>query len=157
MTRRRGRAGALLSMLAVTGAAGCAQAGHPAGQPAAHASPSPSTGVALQVSGSGNTTTTNANSGIVLQVSGGGNATTAAYTTGLNWTLHFTYACPDTGPFRVVEHTGTQIGLPIVDTSGPSGQAKAYVANGPGSHYLVVSTPCQWTLTVVDGEEIPRA
>lgn len=97
------------------------------------------------------------NANVVLQVSGGGNTTTDAFTTGLNWTLHFTYACPDSGAFRVVEHTGAQIGLPIVDTSGPDGQAKTYVANSPGSHYLVVSTTCQWTLAVVNGEEIPRA
>lgn len=120
----------LVSALAALGAAGWALAGHTVAQ---------------------------ASTSVVLQVSGGGNATTASFTTGSDWALHFTYACPDSGVFRVIEQGGVQNGVPLVDTSGPSGQAETYSANAAGQHRLVVSTPCQWTLTAVDGEQMPSA
>lgn len=130
MRRFRGWARVLVSALAATAAAGWALAGH---------------------------STAQASSSVVLQVSGGGGATTATFTTGSDWSLHWTFACPDTGAFRVTEQGDVEANVALADNYGPSGSGTMYSHNAAGRHYLVVNTGCQWTLTATDGDQLPRA
>ena len=94
---------------------------------------------------------------VVLQTTGNGDATTATFTTGSDWALRWTFACPSTGSLRVVEQGGPQSGIVLVDEHGPAGGATMYSHNVPGAHSLVVTSDCQWTLGVTDGDLLPHA
>jgi hypothetical protein len=94
---------------------------------------------------------------VVLQTSGGGNTTTATFTTGSDWALRWTFACPNTGMLRVVAQGDSEVGVALVDETGPSGHATMYSHNTAGRHWLVVTSNCQWTLTATDGDILPRA
>jgi len=130
MTRYRGWAGVLAGAVVALGAAGWALAG----RAPAHASTS-----------------------IVLQTSGGGNTTTATFTTGSDWSLRYTFACPGSGSFRAVERGDAENGVALADDSGPAGSGTMYSHDAAGRHWLVVSTACQWTLTATGGDQLPRA
>lgn len=97
-----------------------------------------------------------AGTSVVLQASGGGNATTAAFTTGSDWSLRFTFACPGSGRFEA-DDLGDGAPIPAVDESGPADQGTMFYHDVAGTHRIAVTTGCQWTLTATDGDELPRA
>ena len=94
---------------------------------------------------------------VVLQTTGTGNATTATFTTGSDWALRWTFACPSTGSLRVVEQGGPESGVVLVDEHGPAGGATMYSHDSAGTHSLVLTSNCEWTLGVTDGDLLPRA
>jgi hypothetical protein len=98
-----------------------------------------------------------ANTSVVLQVSGSGNTTTAAFATGSDWSLHYTFACPTTGRFRAVEYGDHDSGLVVDDLTGPAGNHTMYYHDVAGAHRIAVTTSCQWTLTATDGDQLPKA
>ncbi len=93
----------------------------------------------------------------VLYITGQGDATPPAFATGPDWSVTYTYNCPSAGTFRVVERGGVQNGVAVADHAGTGTSATTYVHAVPGIHRLQVETGCTWTITVVNGDTMPRA
>ncbi len=91
----------------------------------------------------------------ILRLSGGGNLASAAFTTGPEWAVSYSFTCPPGGAFRVVEVGGSVNGVSIAEGTA-TGSATTYVGNAPGLHRFRIESECTWTLTVTDGEALPR-
>lgn len=95
---------------------------------------------------------------VVLRLSGNGPTATGAFTTGPNWSVGYTFACPRAAPaFRVVESGSGEDGVPLVDRVGSEGIGATYAFASPGAHRLQVDTACRWTVTVTDEDTMPHA
>jgi hypothetical protein len=93
----------------------------------------------------------------VLQIISSGNSTTAAFTTGSDWSLRYTFACPTTGYFKAVEHGGPANGVVLANENGPSERSTMYSHDSAGQHTITVTSNCEWTLAAKDGDTLPKA
>lgn len=93
----------------------------------------------------------------ILHLSGEGSAVTAGFTTGPDWAVLYSFTCPNAAAFRVIEQGSVSDGVPLADRTGMQGTGTAYVHNETGGHRLRVMSACMWTLTVVNGDVMPRA
>lgn len=50
-----------------------------------------------------------------------------------------------------------QDGIPLTQATGGTGSGTMYVHAAPGIHRLQIETGCTWTVTVNDGDTLPRA
>lgn len=72
-----------------------------------------------------------------------------------NWGVSWAFQCPAglSEDFSVTETAGRS-GKPLpgglqIDTSGPSGSGVSWQSDDVGSHFLMVSSGCSWTIDVV--------
>ncbi len=87
----------------------------------------------------------------VLSLHGSGIKNTAKFTTGDNWTIHYTYNCAGfggKGNFAVTTYTGGELDDVVVNDLGRKGDSTAPVYDAPGSHYLSINSECSWTIKV---------
>ncbi len=88
---------------------------------------------------------------VLLKVSGNGIKNTVKFTTGDDWTIHYTYDCTKFGAegnFQVyVDYPTGDIPVNELGKKGSSSSTET----GAGTHALKVASECTWTLTVTNG------
>jgi hypothetical protein len=92
----------------------------------------------------------------VLTAKGTGTKNTARFTTGNDWTIHWSYDCSKTfggqGNFIVDVYDGSEPSFTAdgVNELGKKGADKSPVYDDAGPHYLSVDSECPWQLTVTE-------
>lgn len=96
---------------------------------------------------------------VVLSLAGTGPTSSAAFTTGADWALSFSFSCEGRrgAGFRVVQRGGTEDGIALADRLGAASHGTTYAHGAAGRQWLVVETACRWSVVVIDGAELPRA
>lgn len=93
---------------------------------------------------------------VVLTLAGNGTKTSKSFTTGPDWSVKYTFDCSGflggTGNFQVFVYTdGASDDIPV-NALDASGADTTYQHDDAGSHYLVLNSECNWTVTVTDGD-----
>jgi len=81
----------------------------------------------------------------LLIVKGSGSKQTRVFTTGTDWRLAYSYACPDRATFVVTAYPKRDV---LVNESATSGSDSVVRHGAPGARRLEVNSPCAWTLVV---------
>jgi hypothetical protein len=89
----------------------------------------------------------------LLTSSGTGDKNTNEFTSGANWTIHYTYDCSDfgrSGNFVVTVFDGADQSEhdPGISTLDRKGADNVPVLGDSGLHHLQIISECKWTLTV---------
>jgi hypothetical protein len=88
----------------------------------------------------------------VLTAHGSGIKKTAKFTTGDDWTIHWTYNCSGffggKGNFVVTVYTDGGLDDIAVNELGKKGSDASPEYDDAGTHYLEVNSECSWTLKV---------
>jgi len=92
----------------------------------------------------------------LLTAKGTGIKNTARFTTGNDWTIHWSYDCSKTfggeGNFIVDVYDGSEESFTAdgVNELGKKGTDTSPVYDDPGQHHLSVASECPWQLTVTE-------
>ncbi|MCC9312378.1 hypothetical protein LN042_35895 [Kitasatospora sp. RB6PN24] len=90
-------------------------------------------------------------SSTLLKTSGDGIKNTASFTTGDNWTIHYTYDCSafgTQGNMQIyVDYPNGDIAANALGEKG----ADSTTETGAGTHTLKVNSECKWTVEVTSG------
>ena len=81
----------------------------------------------------------------LLVVKGSGTRRTRVFTTGTDWRLAYSYACPGRATFVVTAYPERDV---LVNESAATGSDSVTRHGAPGTRRLEVDSPCTWTLTV---------
>lgn len=94
---------------------------------------------------------------VVLHLSGTGSTVTPTFAAGPDWSIRYTFDCADAPGFQAIEHGGPGDGVPLADDPRMQGTGTTYAHAEPGAHAVRIDTACRWTITVTDGDTLPRA
>jgi len=97
-------------------------------------------------------TTAKAKTSTVLPaMKGSGGKNTPKFTTGADWTIHYSFNCAgfgSKGNFQIYVYDGTSLGAVGVNDLAAKGSGTAPIYGDSGSHYLTVNSECSWTVSV---------
>jgi hypothetical protein len=87
----------------------------------------------------------------LLTTHGSGIKKTAKFSTGDDWTIHWTYDCSSFGQkgnFQIFVYTGNSPSDVAANELGNKGSDSSPEYGSSGTHYLEVNSECKWTLKV---------
>lgn len=88
---------------------------------------------------------------VVLTQSGNGMVTTSPFTVAADWSLTYTFNCASFGQAgNFIVYVDYPSGATIANSLATSGGTTTYQTDAAGTHSMLISSECDWTIKVTD-------